>query len=497
MNVHRVLISICVTSSIACSSPDDTASGDETLHVARPSLTLSAACTDSSDAVYMPVTGLAKYNATRRGEVVRCAFDRNLSRDELTTALEDAGYADVTVKSSVRVYRVAYRTDRLLGEEGLTTALLLLPDRPIAEHPPTLVVAHGFNGLADACRQSRLFAVETKEMVWLLALSGYGYPVIAPDYAGWAAGSPTTALVSEDEAHSVLDGTRAMRNLLAPGGTSDQVVLVGHSQGGHAVLSAQALAASYGLAGHLAAVVPFAPSWYPARIVGAVISSAAGYTTAEDSSVISLAMVYLQGHAELYDGPGSAGLLYQPSKRDAVARFFDPSLPCHASSAEGPQVIKDALVSMGATTSDFFEPAFLDSVGPCGVAGGAACATEPAATWSKRFRADRPALDPHGAEVLFWQGAEDQSVDPSLAQCGIDKITSDLSVAGATARFTVCGDRAADHQTVRSNNLTWTAQWIASRTLGTPEPEACPGIEALQPAGGEPIACPAVPGNAD
>lgn len=31
----------------------------------------------------------------------------------------------------------------------------------------------------------------------------------------------------------------------------------------------------------------------------------------------------------------------------------------------------------------------------------------------------------------------------------------------------------------------------------TPEPDACPGIEALQPDDGQTLACPTVPGNAD
>jgi hypothetical protein len=50
---------------------------------------------------------------------------------------------------------------------------------------------------------------------------------------------------------------------------------------------------------------------------------------------------------------------------------------------------------------------------------------------------------------------------------------------------------------VLSNNMTWTARWIASRTIGAKEPEACPGIEALQPDDGTTLACPGIPGNID
>jgi hypothetical protein len=286
-----------------------------------------------------------------------------------------------------------------------------------------------------------------------------------------------------------------MQKLLTPGGTSEEVVLVGHSHGGHAVLSAQALASSYGLAGRLAAVVSFAPAWLPARVWGAVLSPAAGFRVEDNSTLIALAMVYFNTHAELYDGPGSALQLYKPEKRAAIAKFFDPNLPCFTGGAEGSPAIREGLLPIGATPSDFMEPAFLASIGACGITGDPNCAAEPAATWIARFRADRPASDPRGADILLWQGREDTTA-ASVAQCGIDKITADFAVAGATARFTFCGDREADHEGVL-NNMTWTARWIAARTLGATEPPACAGVEALQLDDGGTLACPAVPGNTD
>jgi hypothetical protein len=49
------------------------------------------------------------------------------------------------------------------------------------------------------------------------------------------------------------------------------------------------------------------------------------FNRAEDAGPLSVALTYLDSHAELYDGPGSGLLFYQPSKRDAAARFFDPN----------------------------------------------------------------------------------------------------------------------------------------------------------------------------
>lgn len=505
VQIVRYLSSVSLVFAAACSSTDHETKvasdgGAETVTGTAP-LTLAATCTDDLDTVVVPPAELSKYDAAHRGEVVRCAPDRAFSIKEIKSTLEADQFLDVDVRSSVRVYQVAYRTDRLVGEEGLTTALVFLPDRPIAAHPPVVVAAHGFIGTSDACRFSREFPLTTGDVNakgMMLALSGFGYPVVAPDYPGWGvAGAAATVFSSDDEAHSVLDGTRALHQLLAPGATSDQVVLVGHSQGGHAVLSAQALAGSYGLEGRIVATVSFAPLWLPVRVWGAVLSPAAGFTTANNAQLIGLAMYYFNTHANLYDGPDANLALYQADTRDAVAKLADPSAPCIADVPEGARAFSTkSLSALGATTSDFFDPEFLASVGLCGITGDPNCSTEPAKTWIERFRADRPKSDPNAGDILLWQGGQDELATPAFSKCAIDKITSDLREPAATARLSVCGDRTADHNAVL-RNIPWTARWIASRTLGSPEPEDCAGIEALQPQDGGTLACPAVPGNVD
>ncbi len=292
-------------------------------------------------------------------------------------------------------------------------------------------------------------------------------------------------MLAEDEAHSVLDGTRAMSKLLERGATSDRVVLVGHSQGGHAVLSAQALAGTYGLAGQLAGVMTFAPAWFPGQTPGLVISKPLGLNTTDDSGSLRLAMAYFYTHAEVYDGPGSGLALFQPSKRSLVEMDL---AACPATPTGVP------LEALGRTTSDFFDPAFVDSIGTCILGDPAACATNPAATWLPRFLADRPRLDPQGADIVMWQGGADPGTS-DLAQCAIDKINADFSAPETTARYTLCGDRDAAHETILSRNMSWAAQWIASQTGSAPEPAPCAGRSELLPQDGE-LTC-AIPGNTD
>src|SRR5439155_26950202 len=97
-----------------------------------------------------------------------------------------------------------------------------------------------------------------------------------------------------------------------------KVVIVGHSQGGHAALSAQALAKSYGLEGTLAGAVGFAPLWIPPRSWGAATSPLAMLNTKDNGGVIAYALTYYYGHGELYDGPGGGLTTFQSGKRDAI-----------------------------------------------------------------------------------------------------------------------------------------------------------------------------------
>jgi len=483
---HHVLELSVLTLLGACAG----ATGSESANAYADAhlLPMATPCSDSMDSVYEVPSNLPPFTATRRGDVVRCAPDRRFSVGQVEARLAADGFRDAEVRSAIRVYRVTYRTERLAGQEGLTSALLLLPDVPLTTAPPVIVFAHGLEGIDPACTVSRgdWTAAPYHRVGSMLALASYGYPVIAPDYAGFMPGStPGGVSLAEDEAHSVLDGTRAMAKLLEPGATSDHVVLVGHSQGGHAVLSAQALAGSYGLRGRLRGVVAFASGWYPLKAAGLVIARDIGNNTTDDAGALRLAMTYFYTHAELYDGPGSGLALFQPSKRALVA----------ADLGACPSTQSATLEALGNTASDFFEPAFVDSVGACALGDQAACAAEPAATWVPRFRADRPRLDAQGADILMWQGAEDQALPPELTQCGIDKINADFAAPDATASFTLCGDRSAGHETILSQNMSWTAQWIAWKTSNGPAPSACAGHSELLPQSGA-LTC-LLPDNSD
>ncbi len=86
-----------------------------------------------------------------------------------------------------------------------------------------------------------------------------GYVVAATDYEGLGTPGVHPLLVGESEGRSVLDAARAAHDLKAAE-VGNNVLVLGHSQGGHAALFAGELAASYAPGLHVLGVVAEAPA---------------------------------------------------------------------------------------------------------------------------------------------------------------------------------------------------------------------------------------------
>lgn len=255
---------------------------NEAVEVESTSLSLRRECKDNLADIYKRPGG---NQGGALGDVVRCAKGRRIPTEEITQALGSREFAGITAQKAVKLFRITYRTQRLAGQADFATALVALPARKElankqgmpeqddeeedkmkdGKRAPLVVFAHGTAPYGTACASSKLDPLQCStttdkdtELVSIVAFATLGYPVIAPDYAGYVQGSRAPGyLLSEDEAHSVLDATRAMNNLRQR--AVEKVVLVGHSQGGHAVLSAQSFAKSYGLSGQLVGVAAMAP----------------------------------------------------------------------------------------------------------------------------------------------------------------------------------------------------------------------------------------------
>jgi dienelactone hydrolase len=130
---------------------------------------------------------------------------------------------------------------------------------------PTILIAHGTSGWAPHCGPS----VEVNFHTLSAVFAGLGYVVVAPDFfglesAGTPYGAPPPYLVGEPTAIASLDavraGLRAVSDLRIPACGSNDLVVWGGSQGGHAALWIDRLAPYYARELHLRGVVAAIPA---------------------------------------------------------------------------------------------------------------------------------------------------------------------------------------------------------------------------------------------
>jgi dienelactone hydrolase len=426
------------------------------------------------------------------GQVLRCGHDGSLAADEVDQLARSAGYVGAALTSGASILRLSYRTERGTDPPtaGFGGAVVLLPDHPRAAALPVIVVAHGTVGEGPACPPS--VDPPTGDDTYLAELGyplvGGGYAVILPDYAGYAAfgqaGNPPSGYHSAaDEAMSVLDAARALR-AVQPSLFSSDTVLVGHSQGGHAVLSALAMNATYGSGGNLVGVVAYAPSWFSMASFAALLADPNDYPLATNADTVAASVWYHYSHAELLDGPGSGALLFAADKRAQITQFFEQT--CDPD--------EQALAAMGTLPTDLFDPTFVSDVA-FAAALDLSCSGDVCNTWLARYAADRPHLtgDATRVPILVAYGDSDEWIPADREVCGFDRLAAD----GADA--TVCIVAGATHDGVVGMRAEYVNEWIGSLTLGESGPGTCgPGAQALEnpeDAGGGAVTCAVPPPN--
>ncbi|MFV5343074.1 alpha/beta fold hydrolase [Acinetobacter oleivorans] len=151
-------------------------------------------------------------------------------------AYTSTNLGSVAAESSILTYKMLGQS----GQEVQATSLVFTPNTP----PPTggwpiVVWAHGTTGVADVCAPSKAALTDsTKDLISKLLAAGY--VVVAPDYEGLGTSGIHPFLNVKSEAFSITDAVVATRNYLSQRNllTSKKWLTVGHSQGGHAALSA-------------------------------------------------------------------------------------------------------------------------------------------------------------------------------------------------------------------------------------------------------------------
>jgi pimeloyl-ACP methyl ester carboxylesterase len=461
-------------------------------------IAIASPCTDSLDSIYGDPGSLAG----PRGAILKCAHEKDFSRDDLEALARKSGYAGRPFTSGARAYRVVFRTERgdAAGSPGYSSASVLVPDTPRAPSLPVIVAAHGTAGESGICALSKTnVSPDTKDVVTVLlaGIAGGGYAVITPDYAGYsnygAPGNPASGeFLSADVGKTVLDAARALRKLV-PAAVSDKVALVGHSEGGHSVLSALAMAEAYGADGTIVGVATYAPLWFNQASWGAMLAVPNQFPLMppDGGSVfpIAVGVWYHYSHGEVLDGPGHGVDVFDPSKRDAIKKFFDTTCVGNPLKNDGDFA---QLKALGSNVADLYDPAFAQSVKlAAGLGGGCDPGDTTCERWIARYAADRPHLTGNAARtpVLVVYGSADITIPPERMVCGLERLKND----GVGLGF--CYVAGADHSGVVEARSDYVNDWVASLALGGAPPAPCASDYAVLADDAGAIKCATPPPN--
>jgi fermentation-respiration switch protein FrsA (DUF1100 family) len=142
------------------------------------------------------------------------------------------------------VLRVLYHSQSIQGDDIAVSGLVVVPPGAAPEGGrPVLAWAHGTTGIADECAPSK--DPSGAGLALVAPFLERGMAIVATDYEGLGTPGRHPYIAGESEGRGVLDIVRAARVLGDRVGTSDEVVIWGHSQGGHAALFANQIAGDY------------------------------------------------------------------------------------------------------------------------------------------------------------------------------------------------------------------------------------------------------------
>jgi pimeloyl-ACP methyl ester carboxylesterase len=405
---------------------------------------LARACSDSSDEVYRTP---ASIDGLARGDVIRCAPEVT---NELATVRSLVGGAGVEALTGVRQYRVSFRTERSSGAAAASTARVYVPALPKTGPLPVVVVGHPSEGLADSCAPSK--REDTMKEI-ALPFAARGYAVIAPDLAGLGNEGTQAYLDNREQGQALLDGARALRKLLKSGAFSTKIVLAGYSQGGGAVLSAQALARTYGADGEVAVVASFAAQW-PTRL------ESFGFLELlkrPDDLTISLGytkpvVAVLRTYAWFANSGRLASGGIPLNKRDALTG----SIESLCRSAFG-----GAMQAQAPRVRDFIDDELRQGLLACVNSVTDAKCTGAARDYHQFLTKNHLAADPEGAPILYVQGMLDTVMPVAEeASCNVAKLRKD------GAKLTVCTDSGATHASLPDRNIAKTIVRIETMLSG-------------------------------
>jgi hypothetical protein len=409
-------------------------------------------CDATSAEVYETPEDLPAYGEDEAGRVVRCAAPTSLSAARIQELATLRGYEDDDLTTSARAQLFSYRTPRANGVGGLSSALLFVPDPAPSGPIPLVVIAHPTTGLGDDCAPSRMMEEDASlqdTQRLLMPLLGSGHAVVMPDYVGLGTDGTVGFLNAREAGTTLLDAARAAF-ALAPEGTLDgQVFLVGHSQGGNAVLSAQAIARTYAAEIDVKGVATLAPPWFNVR----PLSDLGLAPTRPTGAIENFGAMWAIGQQATTVSDASAFDVLAADQREALRELYGRQ--CIDGLAE-------AVAEVAPTVADLYSDTTLRSF-RCTSFG--TCPTDP---WGMLLDAFRAEPDPEGAPIWFHLGSLDDRSPMTPIACDSVRpyMAEGLPVEACTYEQT--------HGMMALVPMAWVREWIAALADGEAAP-SCDG----------------------
>jgi pimeloyl-ACP methyl ester carboxylesterase len=173
------------------------------------------------------------------------------------------------LKNAASNQLLLYRSTSTDGKATAVSGAVALPRGKAPKGGwPVITWAHGTTGIADSCAPTRSNALGGYDHALLQGWLKAGYAVVRTDYEGLGTPGDHPYLIGVSEGRSVLDMVRAARKANAKLGK--QMVIAGHSQGGHAALWAASLASKWTPELKVRGTVAFAPASHLGEQAGAL-----------------------------------------------------------------------------------------------------------------------------------------------------------------------------------------------------------------------------------
>ncbi|MFC5433409.1 alpha/beta fold hydrolase [Microbacterium suwonense] len=181
---------------------------------------------------------------------------------------------DGEVPVGAAALRILYSSTYSDGHPALVSAVVEYPLTDAEDGSRTVLAwEHGTTGVAQECAPSLLDNALSEEAIPGIGRAiANGWVVVATDYPGQGTSGRYPYLIGEGEGRAALDAARAVVHI-EDARASSEVLLWGHSQGGHAALWAGQIAESYAPELHVRGVAALSAAADPLTEARTVVSA--------------------------------------------------------------------------------------------------------------------------------------------------------------------------------------------------------------------------------